>query len=110
MKQSSLKRDLWLDRLFLALSLLGIGIFAYLLNDHSILFRSKQKSERQKIGSVEQSQYDVRRRESNEYVWIPLGDLESVYLGDLLPDPRAPFPFNSNRELSFGLIRILWLF
>lgn len=72
----------WLDRWLLGFSFLGMGLFLYFLNDNSMFFKSRHLPQGEKIGSVSQLSRDVRRRATDDFVWLPLSDLESVYVGD----------------------------
>lgn len=72
----------WLDRWLLGFSFLGMALFLYFLNDNSMFFKSRHLPQGEKIGSVSQLSRDVRRRATEDFVWLPLSDLESVYVGD----------------------------
>lgn len=72
----------WLDRWLLGFSFLGMALFLYFLNDNSMFFKSRHLPQGEKIGSVSQLSRDVRRRATDDFVWLPLSDLEAVYVGD----------------------------
>lgn len=71
-----------LDRWLLGLSMLGMLLFLFLLNDNSSFFKSRFTNQGTQIGAVDQLIRDVRRRSTDDFVWLPLNDLESVYVGD----------------------------
>lgn len=72
----------WLDRWLLGFSFLGMALFLYFLNDNSMFFKYNHLPQGEKIGSVSQLNRDVRRRAIDDFVWLPLSDLEAVYVGD----------------------------
>lgn len=82
MKLPPLNQGEWLDRWLLGFSFLGMGLFLYFLNDNSMFFKSRYLRQGEKIGSVSQLSRDVRRRATDDFVWLPLSDLEAVYVGD----------------------------
>jgi len=72
----------WLDRWLLGFSILGMALFLYILNDNSAFFQSRHLNQGAKIGDVDKLIRDVRRRATDDFVWLPLSDLEDIYIGD----------------------------
>lgn len=84
MKESSSGKSDKLDRWLIGISLFGILGFFYLLSDESLFRKGKPTGNQIKIGSVQNLKKDVRRRIQDDFIWLPLNDLETVYLGDAI--------------------------
>jgi hypothetical protein len=72
------------DILFLAISAAIFIFSSYLLYDDSFLFHQKVTSEFEEIGFISQKFKDVRRKNSTNFIWMPVRENDKVYQHDSL--------------------------
>lgn len=81
MQKSSGNRDR-IDRLLILVSLIGVIVFLFMLYNDSFVKTGKATGPQIRIGALKKPKLDVRRRFQDEFIWLPITDMELVYLGD----------------------------
>jgi hypothetical protein len=93
------------DILILAISAAIFIFSSYLLYDDSLLFQQKITSEFEEIGFISQKVKDVRRKNSTNFMWLPIRENDKVYQHDSLftgDDSTAQITFLDGTKIDIS--------
>jgi hypothetical protein len=91
------------DRKILSMALLMLLLALYLMYDDTLLFPDQSDNSLKTIGKIENTQFDVRRKISQQFSWKPTRGDEPIHQGDALftgEKSQATIRLNDGRVLT----------